>query len=38
MMQERAESVGAFFSVTSQPGHGAELTINWKDPEKKEAL
>ena len=29
MMRERAEAVGALFSVTSQPGHGTELTIHW---------
>jgi len=29
MMQERAEGVGARLSITSQPGHGTELTIHW---------
>ena len=29
MMQERAEGVGAQLSITSQPGHGTELTIHW---------
>jgi two-component system nitrate/nitrite sensor histidine kinase NarX len=38
MMRERAEAVGALLSVTSQPGHGTELTINWKEADHKEAL
>jgi len=29
MMRERAEAAGALLSVTSQPGHGTELTIRW---------
>jgi len=29
MMRERAEAAGALLSVTSQPGHGTELTIHW---------
>jgi len=29
MMHERAEAVGARLSITSQPGHGTELTIRW---------
>jgi two-component system nitrate/nitrite sensor histidine kinase NarX len=29
MMRERAEGVGARLSITSQPGHGTELTIYW---------
>lgn len=37
MMRERAESVGARFSITSQPGHGTELTIRWTEAGKKEA-
>ena len=33
MMRERAEAVGALLSITSQPGHGTELTIRWtQDP------
>ena len=38
MMRERAEAVGALLSVSSQPGHGTELTINWKEADHKEAL
>lgn len=38
MMQERAEGVGALLAITSQPGHGTELTIRWKDTLSKEAL
>ena len=29
MMRERAEAVGALLSITSQPGHGTELTFRW---------
>jgi two-component system nitrate/nitrite sensor histidine kinase NarX len=29
MMRERAEAAGAVLSVTSQPGHGTELSIHW---------
>ena len=38
MMRERAEAVDALFSITSQPGHGTELSIHWPGDEKKEAL
>ena len=38
MMRERAEAVGALLSITSQPGHGTELTIRWTEAGKKEAL
>jgi two-component system nitrate/nitrite sensor histidine kinase NarX len=37
MMHERAEAVGAHLSITSQPGHGTQLTIRWAETEKKEA-
>jgi len=34
MMRERAEAVGARLIVTSQPGHGTELSMHWtKDPQ-----
>jgi len=36
MMHERADAVGAQLSITSQPGHGTELTILWKEPVQKE--
>jgi len=29
MMHERAEAAGALLTVTSQPGHGTELTVRW---------
>jgi two-component system nitrate/nitrite sensor histidine kinase NarX len=29
MMRERAAAVGAQWSVASQPGHGAEITLRW---------
>jgi signal transduction histidine kinase len=36
MMRERAETVGAMLSVTSQPGRGTDITVRWpKDPEQK---
>ena len=38
MMRERAEAAGALLSVTSQPGHGTELTIRWAKTLSEEAL
>lgn len=38
MMRERAEAVGARLSITSQSGHGTELTVRWTEAGKKEAL
>ncbi|MBE3119040.1 MAG: PAS domain S-box protein [Candidatus Atribacteria bacterium] len=38
MMREHAEATGALLSVTSQPGHGTELTLRWTEAEKKEPL
>jgi PAS domain S-box-containing protein len=35
MMRERAEGIGAQFSITSQPGHGTELIIHWKQSQAK---
>jgi signal transduction histidine kinase len=37
-MRERAEAVGALLSVTSQPGHGTELTMRWTKTPLKESL
>lgn len=37
MMRERAESVGALFSVTSQPNHGTEIMIRWTKTPPEEA-
>ena len=38
MMRERAEAVGAQLTVTSQPGHGTELTLRWaKTPHQESA-
>lgn len=31
MMRERAENAGLQLTITSQPGHGTELTIRWKE-------
>jgi signal transduction histidine kinase len=38
MMRERAEAAGALLSVTSQPGHGTELIMQWTKDPPKEAL
>jgi signal transduction histidine kinase len=32
MMRERAEAVGAHWSVTSRLGHGTEITVRWTKP------
>ena len=37
MMRERAEAVGAKLSITSQPGNGTELMLQWvKTPSKED--
>ncbi len=36
MMEERAESVGAMLSVTSQPGQGTQLIMSWDKARPKE--
>jgi PAS domain S-box-containing protein len=38
MMHERAKAVGAQLTVTSQPGHGTEVTLCWPGTPKQEAL
>jgi two-component system nitrate/nitrite sensor histidine kinase NarX len=38
MMRERAEAIGALLTITSQPGHGTELTLRWMKPLPKESL
>lgn len=38
MMRERAEAVGAIFSINTRPGQGTKLTIRWAQAEGKEAL
>ncbi len=35
MMRERAESVGALFTITSQPGQGTDTFLRWNQPKKK---
>ena len=36
MMQERAKTAGARLIITSKPGHGTELILQWaKDPQKE---
>jgi signal transduction histidine kinase len=32
-MRERAELVGAEFTVTSRPGHGTEVVVRFRLPE-----
>ncbi len=32
IMRERALSIGAAFALTSQPGHGTEVLIMWREP------
>jgi signal transduction histidine kinase len=36
MMRERAETVGAMLTITSQSGHGTELVIRWREAPKQE--
>jgi PAS domain S-box-containing protein len=36
MMRERAEAAGALLTVTSQPGHGTELVMQWMEYPQKE--
>jgi PAS domain S-box-containing protein len=36
MMRERAESVGAMFSILSKPGHGTDLILRWAQPIQKD--
>jgi signal transduction histidine kinase len=38
IMRERAEAVGAVLSINSQPNQGTEISIYWKNPNKKESL
>ncbi len=37
MMRERAEAAGARLTVTSQPGHGTELILQWVQTPQQEA-
>jgi signal transduction histidine kinase len=37
MMRERAEAAGARLTVTSQPGHGTELILQWTQNPQQEA-
>jgi signal transduction histidine kinase len=38
MMRERTEAIGAQLSVTSQPGHGTELTLLWSQTTTSQSL
>jgi PAS domain S-box-containing protein len=35
MMRERAAAAGATLSITSQPGHGAEIVIRWVETQEQ---
>ena len=37
IMRERAAAVGATLSITSQPGHGAEIVIRWEENQEQKA-
>jgi nitrate/nitrite-specific signal transduction histidine kinase len=37
IMQERAQAIGAFLTIESQPGHGTQVTVLWKQAKKQEA-
>ncbi len=37
MMRERAAAVGAALTITSQPGHGAEIVIRWVETQEQKA-
>jgi PAS domain S-box-containing protein len=37
MMRERAEAAGALFTMTSQPGHGTDITLQWTQDPLEEA-
>lgn len=38
IMRERAQAAGVLLTISSQPGHGTELTVRWTEVEKKESL
>ena len=38
MMRERAETVGALLTVLSEPGHGTELVVYWREAPKQESV
>jgi signal transduction histidine kinase len=31
IMRERAQAIGAALSIESQPGHGARISVEWRD-------
>jgi signal transduction histidine kinase len=31
IMRERAEAINAAFTITSQPGHGTDITVTWEE-------
>jgi len=38
MMRERAKTIGADLSITSQPGHGSEIFICWPEVAEEDSL
>jgi two-component system nitrate/nitrite sensor histidine kinase NarX len=38
MMRERAETIGATLSITSEPGHGTMITARWAEAPGKKVL
>jgi len=37
IMHERAQAIGAFLDVESQPGHGTQITVLWEQEQKQGA-
>ncbi len=38
IMQERAQAIGAILNIESQPGHGTQITVIWRQEEKQEGI
>lgn len=36
IMQERAQAIGALLTIESQPGHGTQVSVLWKQDNRKE--
>jgi nitrate/nitrite-specific signal transduction histidine kinase len=32
IMRERAEAIGATYSLYSEPGEGTQISVTWEDP------
>jgi signal transduction histidine kinase len=37
MMRERAQAVNARLSIASEPGHGTQVTLHWRQDAQQEA-